>query len=272
MDLAPTGDLTLDTAVTRTAPDRYEAVVRDGYGAGELVPNGGLVLSIAARAMADVSQRPALVTVTGQFLRRAHTGIATITVEILRNGRMVTTHAHLDQAGETVLHATGVFADRSTLPQRTWVTSAPPELPEPDACLAANDITGFGPLAAPPPVFRRLEHRLPPDELRFARGAPNAHAAIKGWYRPPVGQADETAVPFLMDALFPPAFTIDGPIGFAPTIELSVQLRRPPGAGWLRYRFATRAIAGGVMEEDGELWTADGELVALSRQTALPLG
>lgn len=270
MDLAPTGDLTQDTAVVRTGSGSYEAIVRDGYGAGESVPNGGLLLSIVARAMADASQRPALLTVTGQYLRRAQPGTAAINVEILRSGRLVMTRAQLGQAGQAVLNATGVFADRSTLPQRTWMTSTPPELPDPDACLPASSLAGKGPFSAAPPVFSRVEHRLPADELQFALGAPNEHAAIKGWYRPLVGQADESTVPFLMDALFPPAFTIDGPISFAPTIELTVQLRRQPGAGWLRYRFTTRAIAGGVMEEDGELWTADGELVALSRQTALP--
>jgi acyl-CoA thioesterase len=270
MDLAPTGDLTTDTAVTRSAPNRYEAVIRDGYGAGESVPNGGLVLAIAARAMADASQRPSLVTVTGQFLRRTQPGTAAISVEILRTGRVVMTRAQLDQGGQTALHATGVFADRAALPQRTWVTSAAPELPVPDACVPPSDLAGSGPLWAPPPVSQRLEHRMPADQLQFALGSPNSHAAIKGWYRPLVGHADDTAVPFLMDALFPPTFTISEPVGFAPTIELTVQLRRPPGDGWLRYRFATRAIAGGVMEEDGELWTADGELVALSRQTALP--
>jgi acyl-CoA thioesterase len=272
MDLAPTGDLTRDTAVARIAPDRYEAVIRDGYGAGDAVPNGGLLLSIAARAMAAASQRPSLVTVTGQFLRRAQPGAAVISVEILRAGRLVMTRAQLEQEGQTALHATGVFADRATLPQRTWVTSTPPELPAPDACVPPGDGATGGPHWAPPPVSQRLEHRMPPDQLQFALGSPNSHAAIKGWYRPLVGHADETAVPFLMDALFPPAFTIAGPVGFAPTIELTVQLRRPPGHGWLRYRFATRAIAGGVMEEDGELWTAGGELVALSRQTALPTG
>jgi acyl-CoA thioesterase len=272
MDLAPTGDLTQDTAVTRTAPNRYEAVIRDGYGAGDAVPNGGLLLSIAARAMADASQRPSLVTVTGQFLRRAQPGAAVINVEVLRNGRLVMIHAQLDQGGHTALHATGVFADRAALPQRTWVVSTPPELPAPDACMPLGDLAASGPFSVQPPVSQRLEHRMPADQLQFALGSPNSHAAIKGWYRPLAGHADETAVPFLMDALFPPVFTIDGPIGFAPTIELTVQLRRPPGDGWLRYRFATRAIAGGVMEEDGELWTADGQLVALSRQTALPTG
>lgn len=266
MDLAPTGDLTLDTAVTPTAPDCFETLIRDGYGAGAAVPNGGLLLSVVARAMAHASERPALLTVTGQYMRRTHPGTATIAVDVLRRGRMVMTRAELEQEGERVLNATGVFADRATLPRRTWLRLSPPELPDPDACLAADDFPG---LSTFPPILWRMEHRIPHDQLRFMPGNPGTDAEIAGWYRPRAGRADEAVVPFLMDAMYPPIFAI-GLQDFAPTIELSVQVRRPPNDGWMRYRFATRAIAGGVMEEDGQLWTADGELIALSRQTALP--
>jgi len=268
VDLEPTGDLIADTAVSRTSPGCYATTIRDRYGAGDGVPNGGLLLAIMARAMADTAARPSLLTVTGQYLRRARPGPATVATQILRSGRMVMTSARLEQDGEVAVHSSGIFADRAALPQRTHVAMTPPDLPDPGACLSVDDIPdevarGF------PAIFRRLDHRLPADQLSFAHGARSEHAAVAGWYRPLSGTPDEIAVPFLMDALFPPVFNI-GMSAFVPTIELTVQVRRPPGAGWLRHRFATRAIAGGVMEEDGQLWTADGELVALSRQTALP--
>jgi acyl-CoA thioesterase len=268
VDLAPTGDLRRDTAVTRTADGSYETVIRNGYGAGAAVPNGGLLLALATRAMADAAQRPSLITVTGHFLRRTQAGAATVDVEILRNGRMVMTRARLSQDGAPALHATAAFADRSMLPQRTWMDRTAPVLPVPDACLSSDELRS-DPSATAHPVFSRLEHRIPHDQLHFAPGASSSRAEISGWYRPLAGRPDEPAVPFLMDAMYPPVFAM-GLLSFAPTIELTVQVRRPPGDGWLRYRFATRAIAGGVMEEDGELWTADGDLVALSRQTALP--
>ena len=264
MDLEPTGDLVVDTAVTCTAAGRYDTVIRDGYGAGAAVPNGGLLLAILTRAMADGAGRPAVLTTTAQYLRRTLPGPATVTTEVLRSGRMVMMHAQLAQHGEVAVHASGVFADRAGLPRRSRVDLAPPDLPPPEQCLALSDLDGGW-----PPVVDRLEHRIPPEQLRWPAGAVHDHATVAGWYRPLVGQADEACVPFLLDALFPPVFAI-GMQAFAPTIELSVQVRRPPGDGWLRHRFATRAITGGVMEEDGELWTAGGELVALSRQTALP--
>jgi len=61
----------------------------------------------------------------------------------------------------------------------------------------------------------------------------------------------------------------------APTIDLTIHIRRPlPPAGmapedYVLGRFSTRLAVSGVWEEDGELWTPGGELVAQSRQLAL---
>ena len=61
----------------------------------------------------------------------------------------------------------------------------------------------------------------------------------------------------------------------APTIDLTIHIRRPlPPAGmapedYVLGRFSTRLAVAGVWEEDGELWTPGGELVAQSRQLAL---
>lgn len=177
------------------------------------------------------------------------------------------TQARLEQDGAVAVHATGVFADRADLPQRTHVDLAPPDLPKPDDCMSIDDLPDAG--LRWPPVFHRLDHRLPADQVGFALGARGGRAVVSGWCRPWIGTPDEPSVAFLLDALFPAVFNL-GMLGFVPTVELTVQVRHPPDRGWLRHRFATRAIAGGIMDEDGELWTADGRLIALSRQTAMP--
>ena len=60
-----------------------------------------------------------------------------------------------------------------------------------------------------------------------------------------------------------------GHTSWVPTIELTVQVRGRPAPGYLAASFRTRAITGGYLEEDGEVWDGAGNLVALSRQLAL---
>lgn len=268
-EFAPSGDLQRDTAVRTTADaDRYDATIRDGYGAIKRVPNGGLLLALATRAMLTTLERPAVLTVTGHFLRPTTPGAASVSVDVLRAGRISTARTTVTQDERLTLHAVGSFANRGELGTLRRLDLTPPELPPPDHCLDVPTIVANG--FDLPPVFRRLDHRVPPPLAHALRTGDSTHAAISGWFRPLRGAVDEATMPFLMDAMFPPVFVLGGPIAFTPTLEFTVQVRRPPPVGWMAYRFATRAISGGIMEEDGQLWTADGELIALSRQTALP--
>jgi hypothetical protein len=57
--------------------------------------------------------------------------------------------------------------------------------------------------------------------------------------------------------------------GWAPTLELTVHVRAHPAPGWLRVRHQTRNLAGGMFEEDCEIWDSAGRLVCQSRQLAL---
>jgi acyl-CoA thioesterase len=56
-----------------------------------------------------------------------------------------------------------------------------------------------------------------------------------------------------------------------PTLELTVQLRGqlPRGGDWALGRYRTRLARQGFMEEDAEIFSRDGELLAQSRQLAL---
>ncbi len=58
-----------------------------------------------------------------------------------------------------------------------------------------------------------------------------------------------------------------------PTLDLTVHLRGalPRPGDWVLGRFRTRAARAGFLEEDGELWSRDGELLAQSRQLALAI-
>ena len=61
----------------------------------------------------------------------------------------------------------------------------------------------------------------------------------------------------------------------SPTVDLTIHFRQTPGAArsddYALAVFRTRRAHEGFLEEDGEIWSRDGELLAQSRQLALIL-
>ena len=86
---------------------------------------------------------------------------------------------------------------------------------------------------------------------------------------------DAPLVAAMTDAWAPAAFVALGRFVAAPTLDLTIHFRRPlpvPGMtpeDYVLGRFHSRLSVAGVWEEDGELWTPAGELIAQSRQLAL---
>jgi hypothetical protein len=102
-------------------------------------------------------------------------------------------------------------------------------------------------------------------------GAAPSRPSLRGWVR---FRDEETVTPLMLVALadgFPPTILGHAEIGWLPTIELTVHVFGAPPADepWLRAELRTRSIVGGLLDEDGELWAADGRLVARFRQLAL---
>ena len=79
---------------------------------------------------------------------------------------------------------------------------------------------------------------------------------------------DPVGLPMVCDALPPVTFDLGRP-GWAPTLELTVHVRAVPAPGWLKVSHRTRNVAGGMFEEDCEVWDSAGRLVAQSRQLAM---
>jgi acyl-CoA thioesterase len=75
----------------------------------------------------------------------------------------------------------------------------------------------------------------------------------------------------MADAWLPPVFSRASERFGVPTIDLTIHFRRRvlPDDDWFLVRFRTRSSIEGFLEEDGEIWSRPGQLVAQSRQLAL---
>jgi hypothetical protein len=107
--------------------------------------------------------------------------------------------------------------------------------------------------------------------MNWAEGQPLGRGEMGGYLRWADGAPMDTLGLLVVADCYPPSvFNMgDSKLGWVPTIELTVQVRKPPADGYLATRFTTEAITNGYLEEDGEVWDADGDLVVLSRQLAL---
>ncbi len=255
------------TAVQSSGPGRYAGEILPGWDiAGNA--NGGYLLSIAGRALADATGRPDPVSVTVHYLAPGAAGPVSIDTRVLRAGRrFATATAQLHGTDRQLLSVLGTFGDLST-PDRdapTLVSGGPPELPAPDDCSAAEPGELF-----PPPFMGKVELRLHPDDSRFLDGVRTGTALIRGWFRLRGDEPTDTiALLTAADALPPTVFNLDLPLAWVPTLELTAHVRRRPAPGWLAVAVRTRFVDAGFLEVDGEFWDSDGSLVAQSRQLAL---
>ena len=132
-----------------------------------------------------------------------------------------------------------------------------------DAADAPEDVKKMAPLLA------RFGTLLDPATAMWAVGKPSRNGVIQGWFeladhRP----LDPLALLMVVDALPPVTFDLGMP-GWAPTLELTAHVRARPAPGWAVVRHCTRTVAGGLFEEDCDVWDSTGRLVAQSRQLAL---
>jgi acyl-CoA thioesterase len=231
-------------------------------------PNGGYILAAMVRPILDDLDKPDPLTISAHYLRPTSIGAADLRVDVFRKGRMHThVQASLIQDTERV-RLLAAFGDLANVSGPTLVRSSPPALPPPEECLGRDKPPPF--MAGTPEMMRRFETRFAPDTA-WLRGERSDVTSVTGWVRFADGRpADVASLPLFADA-FPPAVFAIGPTGWVPTIELTVHVRARPAPGWLRARFETRFLVNGYLEEDGELWDADDNLVAQSRQLALLL-
>ena len=233
-------------------------------------PNGGYLAALLAHAgdlhLADASRQ--LRGLTVHYLSRPEAAPAELTVRTLRSGRSVAfVRVELSQEGRGVATATGTWASpREGIHHDAWPM---PDAKPPGDCPTMTHIRGGEESF---PIHRQWDIRSITG-VPFGRGE---EADMAWWIRPPEHRPlDGPMLAAMADALPPPIFMVAMPALGVPTLDLTVHLRADlervrwnPG-DWILARFVTRHGASGYLEEDGELWTADGTLVAISRQLAI---
>jgi acyl-CoA thioesterase len=234
-------------------------------------PNGGYVAAIILRALTeavgDPSRAPRSFTI--HYTAPPDEGEITIATSIERAGRSLTScSARVHQGDRLVALAVAAFSRPREGPE--FCDLVPPAFEPPSDAMPVRPL---------PPDVPPIAHRW---DVRFVIGRPpdfslprSERAETGGWIRLEEPQPfDAPAVAAITDAWVPPVFSrLNVPI-VVPTVDLTVHFRSslpladvPPDA-FLFVVFRTQVAAEGFLEEDGEVWTADGRLVAQSRQLA----
>ncbi|MFE4700936.1 thioesterase family protein [Streptomyces sp. NPDC056738] len=260
-----------DTAVTPRGNGVYDVDLSAGWTIINAV-NGGYLLAVLGRALADALPHSDPFTVSAHYLTASQPGPAVVRTDVVRTGRTLSTgQASLfqyDDEGREVerIRVLASYGDLDSLPDDVRTTARPPAIPPMDQC--------FGPQDAPAPIpgssaiTDRLFLKLDPATLGWALGAPSGKGEMRSWFGLADGRdADPLSLLLAVDALPPTAFEI-GLSGWVPTVELTVHVRCRPAPGPLRVSITTRNLAGGFLEEDAEVWDSQDRLVAQSRQLA----
>ena len=259
------GEFADATKVASFGEDRWVGTIEPRWDiAGNA--NGGYLLAIATRALKEGAERAQPVSVTGHFLAPGRPGPVTVSTNVLKRGRQLATGtAVLSDSSRPLLVVVGSFGDLGPESEVRLIRSSPPELPPLDDCIAMDSSEGFA-----PPFFSKVDLRLHPEDAQFALGNPSGTPQIRGWIRLRDDElVDGVALTCLADATPPTIFNAGLPLGWTPTVELTVHVRALPVPGWLRVAFETRFVANGRLEVDGVLYDEAGTLVAQSRQLAL---
>jgi hypothetical protein len=260
-----TGEFEQATQVRRRDDGVYDAPIAPGWDiAGNA--NGGYLIALAARAMADAVGRPPL-SLTAHYVSPGKPGHAEVDVDLVRAGRrMATVSARLRSEHGDVLALLGTFGEQSESGPSV-IDAEPPDLPPIEECRRGGPPGEVGASG----IGERVTTSYRPHDVGFRHGRPSGTAEIAGWFDFADGSSiDVFGLLVAADAFAPVCFNrAEVPVSWAPTLELTVHVRGIPAPGPLRCHFRSRFIQAGMFEEDGTVWDSAGTLVAQSRQLAL---
>ena len=291
-----------ETAVTPVTDGVWATRLSSNWNIGDYC-NGGYALVPVLRAMAELQAsgassedalKPDPLSVTTHYLRPVVGEVDTeVRCRLVRAGRTVATlQGELWQEGTQRLSVNallgklpttdtsdntpafestngaavkGAIGGDSAFIKRPSITVPAPPIPSPEECSRRSELAQTVHLT----LMSRVDIAIHPDQVQS--GSSN-RARVDGWIRFNDGSAPSTfALPFFADAFPPALYPVLGQVGWMPTLELTVQVRRRPSPGWIQGRFGSNDLTDGLMIESGQLWDSGGNLVAQSRQLGMLL-
>jgi len=252
-----------DTALSPAGDGHFTGDVTDRWmiGGG---PNGGYIAAFLMRGLVAITPQPDPLSMTTHYVGRPEVGPCDVEVAITHATRShAFMRASLSQQGSVRAHAIAVFGKRRPEQLVDIALSSPAATP-PGTGARVREV----PLGETVPLMsflERFEYRQESDVDLFA--VSDRPAEVGGWTRLVDRDLDDVALPLFCDCWPPPMFVRHGP-GVSPTIELTVHFRQTPEPGWNWCAFASRVLSGGYVEEEGQVWSESGTLIAQSRQLA----
>ena len=278
------------TAVERVGQGSFSANITNLYSVGP-APNGGYLASIAvnaAKASFDVpvNEFDDCLSVSGHFHTMADhdNKEAEIETRIMSKSRSsASVQVNIVQQGITRCSWLVLLGNLSKMKGITAINSSPPVLPPREDCINASAeiqkaFNGAFKLAD------EIEFLVPKTDafaLTTLAGKSNigAKARVSGWMR-----FAEDRVPnceFFCDAITPPSLNLHMS-NWVPSLEYSCHFFSNPmkdykneSSNWVKFRFASDVVQNGLLDTDGEIWSAgEGEdgsesrILARSRQLA----
>ncbi|MDA3897007.1 MAG: thioesterase family protein [Desulfobacteraceae bacterium] len=256
-----------DLALTEDQANSFQTTVSNNWSINGN-PNGGYLLAILANAMQQKSSKKDAIICTASYLSKTLPGPASLVLEnIGRSNHFDRWDARLVQDGIEKIRAMGTFSDPFSSIDTTNHTDkryekSPPDLAPKEDCMQIPPMGNYT-------VYENMEVRLDPRCAGWFNGSLIDISEHKGWIRFQDNRLfDAPALLLAADAFPPPVFSSQGMVAWVPTIEFSVNIRNIPATPWLKCIFRTHFINNGILEENGELWDENDELIAVSRQIA----
>jgi acyl-coenzyme A thioesterase PaaI-like protein len=242
----------------------YAADLHPGWTVGGR-PNGGYLLAVLGRAAAATSRHPDVVAVSAHFLRPPAVGAAEVELEVLHEGRSVSTlRARLREDDQTCVEALVTIGHLDETGAAWRGDVEPPEVAPMADCTRLIAVTD----AFEVPLMDQLDLRLDPGSMGWRVGAPTGRGELLGR----LALLDEPAFDPLsllvaVDAFPPAPFDVEI-TGWVPTIQLSAYVRARPADGPVVVRHRAQVIAQGRVDESTTVWDRNGAVVAQATQLA----